>query len=94
MIMYATNLELELVNEEAAKLKEIAFEVGAFLQSDTPIYRLASGKMSDHYFDRTVLEENKKLGIPTPFSLKGKIYYLMPDDRIVLKLPRTTAHAR
>lgn len=32
-----------------------------------------------------VLEENKKLGIPTPFSLRGKIYYLMPDGEIVLK---------
>jgi hypothetical protein len=32
-----------------------------------------------------VLEENKKLGIPSPFSLRGKIYYLMPDGRIILK---------
>lgn len=32
-----------------------------------------------------VLEENKKLGIPTPFSLKGKIYYLMPNGEIQLK---------
>ena len=32
-----------------------------------------------------VLEENKRLGIPTPFSLRGRIYYLMPDGRIVLK---------
>lgn len=32
-----------------------------------------------------VLQENKRLGIPTPFSLQGRIYYLMPDGRIVLK---------
>ena len=32
-----------------------------------------------------VLEENKRLGIPTPFSLQGNIYYLMPDGRIILK---------
>ncbi len=32
-----------------------------------------------------VLEENKRLGIPSPFSLQGRIYYLMPDGRIVLK---------
>lgn len=31
------------------------------------------------------LEENKRLGIPSPFSFKGRIYYLMPDGRIVLK---------
>ena len=30
------------------KLREIAIEEGAFLQSDSPIYRLASGKMSTH----------------------------------------------
>ena len=32
-----------------------------------------------------LLEENKKLGIPTPFSLQGNIYYLMPDGSIILK---------
>lgn len=32
-----------------------------------------------------VLEENKRLGIPTPFSLQDRIYYLMPDGRIILK---------
>lgn len=35
-----------------------------------------------------VLEENKRLGIPSPFSLDGRIYYLMPDGRIVLKSRR------
>lgn len=59
------------------------------------IYKNITEIMSKAYkASAKVLEENKKLGIPTPFSLKGKIYYLMPDDRIVLKLPRTTAHAR
>lgn len=29
-----------------------------------------------------VLEENKRLGVPTPFAIKGKIYYLMPDGSI------------
>lgn len=37
---------------------------------------------------RKIVEENKKLGIPTPFSLYGRVYYLMPDGRIILK--RTT----
>ena len=32
-----------------------------------------------------LLEENKKLGIPTPFSLQGNIYHLMPDGKIVLR---------
>ena len=32
-----------------------------------------------------IIEENKRLGIPTPFSLQGNIYYLMTDSRIVLK---------
>lgn len=32
-----------------------------------------------------VLDENERLGIPTPFSLRGRIYYLMPDGKIVLK---------
>lgn len=35
-----------------------------------------------------VLEENKKLGISTPFSLQGRIYNLMPDGRIVLSSSR------
>ena len=34
---------------------------------------------------RTIVEENKKLGIPTSFSLYGRVYHLMPDGRIVLK---------
>lgn len=51
--MVTTRIELELaVNTEAArKLREIAIAEGAFLKSDTPIYRLSSGKMSDHYFE-------------------------------------------
>ncbi|MDP8263675.1 MAG: hypothetical protein P9M13_10305 [Candidatus Ancaeobacter aquaticus] len=32
-----------------------------------------------------VLEENKRLGIPSPFSLQGRIYYLMPDGEIIMK---------
>ena len=32
-----------------------------------------------------IVEENKKLGIPTSFSLYGRVYHLMPDGRIVLK---------
>jgi hypothetical protein len=34
---------------------------------------------------RKVLEENKRLKIPSPFSVGGRIYYLMPDGKIVLK---------
>ena len=34
---------------------------------------------------RKIVEENKKLGIPTSFSLYGRVYHLMPDGRIVLK---------
>jgi hypothetical protein len=40
-------------------------------------------KANDTYHN--IVKENKKLGIPTPFSLEGKIYYLMPDGKIVLK---------
>lgn len=32
-----------------------------------------------------VLEENKRLRIATPFSLLGRIYYLMPNGRIISK---------
>lgn len=32
-----------------------------------------------------VLKENKRLGIPTPFALQGRIYYLMPNGRIILR---------
>ncbi len=41
-----------------------------------------------------VLEENKKLGIPSPFSLRGKIYYFMPDGRIVLKEQKKRKHKK
>jgi len=34
---------------------------------------------------RKIVEENKKLGIPTSFSLYGRVYHLMPDGRIILK---------
>jgi len=40
------------MNTEAAKrLREIAIEEGAYLLSDTPSFRLASGIMSKSYFD-------------------------------------------
>ena len=53
------------------------------------IYKNIAEIMSKAYrASAKVLEENKRLGIPTPFSLRGKIYYLMPDDRIVLKPSR------
>jgi orotate phosphoribosyltransferase len=44
-------LELAVNKEAARRLKEIAIEEGAFLQSDKPVFRLSSGKMSDHYFE-------------------------------------------
>ena len=34
---------------------------------------------------RKIIEDNKKLGIPTSFSLYGRVYHLMPDGRIILK---------
>jgi len=50
------------------------------------IYKNLTELMSKAYLaSDKVLEENKRLGIPTPFSLQGRIYYLMPDGRIVLK---------
>ena len=59
------------------------------------IYKNITEIMSKAYkASAKVLEENKKLGIPTPFSLKGNIYYLMPDDRIVLKSSRLAKYAR
>ena len=39
---------------------------------------------------QTVLEENKKLGIPSPFSLGGRVYHLLPSGKIVLK----SSHAK
>lgn len=32
---------------------------------------------------RKIVEDNKKLGIPTSFSLYGRVYHLMPDGRII-----------
>lgn len=50
------------------------------------IYKNLIDVMSRAYdASHKVLEENKRLGIPSPFSLDGRIYYLMPDGRIVLK---------
>lgn len=50
------------------------------------VYKTVAELMNKAYkASRKVLEENKRLGIPTPFSLSGRIYYLMPDGRIVLK---------
>jgi len=37
--------------EAAQRLKEIAIEEGAYLRSDVPSFRLASGMMSKFYFD-------------------------------------------
>lgn len=51
MVTTRTRLDIAVNTESAKTLKEIAFEEGAFLQSDTPIFRLSSGKMSDHYFE-------------------------------------------
>ena len=51
MVNVSTRLELELNTEAAKRLREIAFEEAAFLQSDSPIYHLSSGKWSKHYFD-------------------------------------------
>jgi orotate phosphoribosyltransferase len=51
MITTRTSLEVAVKGEWAERLKQIAIEEGAFLQSDTPIYRLSSGQMSDHYFE-------------------------------------------
>lgn len=51
MTTASTRLVLELNTDTARQLREIAFSEGAFLQSDSPIYRLASGKLSKHYFD-------------------------------------------
>lgn len=50
------------------------------------IYKNFTQVMSKAYqASYKVLEENKKLGIPSPFSLGDRIYYLMPDGRIILK---------
>lgn len=50
------------------------------------IYKNLTEIMSKAYkASNKVLEENKRLGIATPFSFQGRIYYLMPDGRIVLK---------
>lgn len=51
MVAEVTKLELEMDTKAAKRLKEIAFEEGAFLQAHTPMYRLASGKLSNHYFE-------------------------------------------
>jgi orotate phosphoribosyltransferase len=51
MVTIQTRLELAVSTEAGEKLRQIAFEEGAFLQSDKPIFRLSSGKMSDHYFE-------------------------------------------
>lgn len=50
------------------------------------VYKKVAELMNKAYkASRKVLEENKRLGIPTPFSLSGRIYYLMPNGKIILK---------
>ncbi len=50
------------------------------------VYKKVAELMTKAYkASRKVLEENKRLGIPTPFFLQGRIYFLMPDGRIILK---------
>jgi len=50
------------------------------------IYRNITEIMSKAYkASAKVLEENKRMGVASPFSLKGKIYHLMPDGRILLR---------
>ena len=51
MVVASTTLELELMTETAERLREIALEKEAFLHSDTPTFRLSSGKLSNHYFE-------------------------------------------
>ena len=56
------------------------------------LYKEITQIMSKAYTaSNKVLEENKRLGIPTPFSLNGRIYYLLPDGRIILKRTRKRA---
>lgn len=62
MATVSSRLELELNTEAAVRLREIAFKRGAFLQSDSPIYRLSSGNLSNHYF------EGKKLTLSSDGS--------------------------
>ncbi|MFA5100089.1 MAG: hypothetical protein WC547_04300 [Candidatus Omnitrophota bacterium] len=50
------------------------------------VYKSAAELMNKAYrASRAVVDENKRLGIATPFSLRGKIYFLMPDGKIVMK---------
>ena len=51
MVITHTTLELAVDTKATMRLKEIALEVGALLVSDSPIYRLSSGAMSNYYFD-------------------------------------------
>ena len=46
------------------------------------IYLRESQRIASTIFPE-VLEENKKLGIPTPIGIGGRIYFIMPDERIV-----------
>ena len=46
------------------------------------IYMDESQRIASTIFPE-ILEENKRLGIPTPIGIVGRIYFIMPDGRIL-----------
>ena len=41
-----------------------------------------------------ILEENRKLGIATPIGIAGRIYFIMPDGRILTEEEYKAFHRR
>ena len=48
----------------------------------TNIYLRKSQQIASTIFPE-LLNENKKLGIPTPIGIDNKIYFIMPDGKIL-----------
>ena len=46
------------------------------------VYMEGSQRIASTIFPE-ILQENKKLGIPTPIGIGGKIYFIMPDGNIL-----------
>lgn len=46
------------------------------------IYLRESQRIASTIFPE-ILEENKKLRIPTPIGIGGRIYFIMPDGKIL-----------
>lgn len=41
---------------------------------------------------QAAIRENRELGLPSPFIINGRIYYEMPDGRLVNRKPKVLSN--